>query len=92
LALPLEAGRVPAGEASGRLSMPLFKNLTLPPQALAIAIGRNLRSVRVSMIQVGQHPEKSLTNEAKRLLKTNEIVLLQIAKAKRYLKTKGLFL
>jgi len=32
----------------------------------------------------------NFTNEAKRLLKTKEIILLQIAKAKRYMKTNNL--
>jgi hypothetical protein len=40
----------------------------------------------------GLELREKLPNEAKRLLKTKEIILLQICKAKRSLKTQELFL
>jgi hypothetical protein len=40
----------------------------------------------------GEDRKVDFTNEAKRLLKTKEIVLLQIAIAKRFMKTNDLIL
>jgi hypothetical protein len=87
-----------AGRYNGTLSvydMKTYKQVEGPLTAFAPVGPSNKGVVRQSAEQwtpLRETHSSILTNEAKRSLKTKGITLLQIAKAKRYLKTKELFL